>query len=341
MNNNTKVYNEKRKEIIEAELAKDNEIPTNTLAKKLYDKYPEYFNSVEKARGAVKYRRGENGKRCRNLLNITKPPNKRQINTPIGNIVPEGDTPPEVVKPYNLKLEGHGTIISDIHVPYHSQMALQCALEHSYKVGAMDWLLINGDAIDFYGVSRWGRNPKARDVVGELEMFCGLLMDLTKYYKRIILKMGNHEYRFQNYLYANAPEIANMKCLSFPNLFQAHELGIEIVMPQQVMLQGKHLSILHGHEFPGGCFSPVNPARGAFLRAKNNCIVGHHHRTSEHTETDVRKTLVSTWSTGCLSDLTPPYMPINSWNHGFINAHMEKNDFEIANLRILPNGKVR
>ncbi len=337
----TKIQWEQRKRIIEDELENDPGVPTHTLARKLTETYPEFFGTLESARSAVRYRRGETGKIHRKSTKIEKPNKKRRVNTPIGNIVPENDSPPEIVKPYNLKLAGHGAIISDVHIPYHNQKALQTSLEHSDKLGAMDWILINGDYMDFYQASRWSRNPKSRDIIGELEMAVGFLMDLSKYYGRIILKMGNHEKRFQDYLFANAPEIANMKCLSFPDLFKAHELGIEIVMPQQVMRVGKYLTILHGHEFGRSVFNPVNPARGAFLRAKDNCIVSHHHQVSEHTEKNIQGVLTSTWSTGCLSSLKPPYMPINNWSHGFMTMHVEKNDFEVSNHRILESGKVR
>ena len=87
--------------------------------------------------------------------------------------------------------------------------------------------------------------------------------------------------------------------------------------------------------------SPVNIARGLYLRAKANTICGHHHRTSEHTEMNINGKITTTWSVGCLSELHPAYMPINSWNWGFamVTLSDDKKSFEVENKRIF-NGKV-
>jgi len=42
--------------------------------------------------------------------------------------------------------------------------------------------------------------------------------------------------------------------------------------------------VAHGHHIFKGIFSPVSPARGAFMKAKQSIIVGHLHRASHHPE---------------------------------------------------------
>ena len=336
----TKKMIEERKIIIRAELEKDPEVPTMTLAKKLVKSHGEVFYSIETTRSCIRYVRGETGVAKRKKKGITKPAKKRRVNAPAGNIVPKADKAPEKVDPVELKLKGRGAIMNDIHFPFHDEEALTSAINHSVKVGATDYLILNGDIMDFYQASSFSKNPNTRDLKGELDMTCQFLKDASKIYDRVIFKLGNHERRFQSYLFANAPEIANLKCLTFAQLFKAHELGVQIIQPQQIMHVGKHLTILHGHEFGRSFFNPVNAARGAYMRAKNNAIVAHLHQTSDHTSSDIRKNVVSCWSAGALCDLTPPYAPINNWNHGYIEIEVEKNDFEVSNHRII-NGKVR
>jgi predicted phosphodiesterase len=334
----TKAIIEARKEAISNALIKDPRIPSKTLARRLCEETT-LWPSIDSARDSVRYYRGEDGRKSRQRHGQPKP--KRQVNTPIGNIVPEPDLPPEPVAPVSLKLKGYGTVISDVHIPYHDKIALVSALEHSEKAGAMDFLLINGDFMDFYGISRFNRNPSARMIKDELDMTIEILRQLRKRFKRVIYKMGNHERRWTSYLYANAPEIANLPCLSFQNIFKAAELDIEIVEPQQIMIVGRHFTILHGHEFNQSAYSPVNPARGAFLRAKNNVLIAHHHKPSEHVETDIRDKVTSTFSLGCLCNLNPPFSPINGWVHGFANMHVHNSDFEVENHRMTEGGKVR
>lgn len=324
-----------RVNLLDVELKKDSEIPTMTLAKRFSKKHGELFASVEIARSFIRSRRGENGEQGRAHRKITTPAKKRRVSTPIGNIVPKADKPSEKTDPYNLKLKGHGSIMSDIHFPHHDEEALAAALEHSEKIGATDWIILNGDIMDFYQASCFNKNPNTRDIDGELEMTCDFLKKLSQHYKRVIFKLGNHEKRFQSYLFANAPQIANLKCLTFEKLFKAHELGVEIVQPQQVMYSGKHLTILHGHEFGRSFFNPVNAARGAYMRAKASAIVGHLHQTSDHTDSDIRNNVVSCWSGGCLCSLNPPYAPINNWNHGYVTAKIDNSHFEVSNHRII------
>ena len=100
--------------------------------------------------------------------------------------------------------------------------------------------------------------------------------------------------------------------------------------------------ILHGHEVPN-LSRTVNPARGLFLRTNTFAACSHCHSTSSHTAKTVNGELLTTWSFGCLCDLNPDYAVYgNNWNWGFgLIEIRDKGDFEVQNLRILPNGKVR
>jgi hypothetical protein len=90
-----------------------------------------------------------------------------------------------------------------------------------------------------------------------------------------------------------------------------------------------------------GFGAPVNAARGLFLKVKQSAIVGHTHRISEHSETTLSGELITCWSTGCLSELSPDYNPVsNNYSHGF--AHIQtKTDgnYSVKNFRIL-KGKI-
>jgi len=101
-----------------------------------------------------------------------------------------------------------------------------------------------------------------------------------------------------------------------------------------------HLNILHGHEFGRAISSPVNAARGLFLRANATALIGHFHHTSEHITKDMNGKMIGCFSTGCLCDLRPQYARYNKWNHGFaIVRQEEENYFHVNNVKI-HNGKV-
>jgi predicted phosphodiesterase len=255
----------------------------------------------------IRYRRGNKGADCREKAKKNHGKTFR-TNGAAGWSIPKSDK--KINKPYKL-VPGKWLILSDIHVPYHDEEALEIALKHGEDQG-IEHIYLNGDTCDFYNVSRF---PKAK----------------------IVFKIGNHEDRWEKYLYLKAPELIGVANFELYYVLDFAKYGIELVKSTQKAKAGKHLTILHGHEVRN---TGVYPARTLMLRTHVCSIAGHNHRTSTYTEkTSDNKFLVS-FTSGCLSELEPDYMPINQWNLGFIILDFDGNDFTVNNLRIL-NGQVK
>jgi len=47
--------------------------------------------------------------------------------------------------------------------------------------------------------------------------------------------------------------------------------------------------------------------------------------------------ITTTWSTGCLCELSPPYAPLNKWNWGFSIVDLDGKAFDVRNKRIYQN----
>jgi hypothetical protein len=95
---------------------------------------------------------------------------------------------------------------------------------------------------------------------------------------------------------------------------------------------------LHGHELQKGISAPVNPARGAFLRAKSSLLIGHHHQTSTHHENNLKRDQIVCYSIGCHCTLTPEYNPFGytRQNHGGAIVEILKGgNFKVNNYRII------
>ena len=151
---------------------------------------------------------------------------------------------------------------------------------------------------------------------------------------RIIYKEGNHDERLGNFIRQKAIELYDEEVFGLVPLFGLSELGIEFVNRKSEILLGK-LTLLHGHELPKGMTNSVNPARGAFLRTTATVAVGHHHRTSKHTEMAMGGKLIGCWSIGCLCSLRPLFEPNNKWNHGCAVVELRSNgDFNFDNVTI-------
>ena len=309
--------------------------PNLGLAKRAKKERPESFATIEHARNMIRIIRGAHGTKNARLATQKRPKGK-------AGQAPK--MPPSLAEPFEvfeIDSERCG-IISDVHIPYHSEVAFGAAVA-ALKQVKIDTLLINGDFADFYQVSRHQRDPKHRRFSEELKSVVqGLEWLRAEFPKaRIVYKLGNHEERWQVFIWNRAPEIYDLPAVQIDELLQAKRLGIEVVGDQRFIMLGQ-LPILHGHELGKSIFSPVNPARGAFLRTHHTVLVGHSHQTSGHADTDMFHSETFVWSTGCLCDLTPAYARNNRWNHGFAWVYVSGDgSFSVSNRRIAKNGEVR
>lgn len=312
------------------------DLPSLTLGKMLAKAHPKMWLNAEKARDTVRHVRGKKIKGHSRLSNKslfetgTRPYNPFQLPASY-------ERKPD---PYKIRYE-RVAIISDLHIPYFSMEAVTACLEWIKKKGP-DCILINGDLIDFYMASRFQPDPRMRNIAQELADTNQFLDVLKREFPKakIIYKLGNHCVRLEKYLVVNAPILLDIPEFQLRNLLNLEERNIEFVDDLRLMHLGK-LTIYHGHETRNGISQPVNISRGVFLRANDCALVGHSHRTSEHTSNTIRGKVIGTWSTGALCELSPAYNPVNNWNHGFayVEHEISTGNFHVQNLKII-NGKV-
>ena len=307
------------------------DMPTHKLARIMYKEHNLLWADVEAARHCLRSIEGKIGKRPKSNVKATHTNGPRPMN-PYN--IPDSD---EVNWTPYFCAGSMILVLSDIHVPYHNVTALTTAIAWGKKLNP-DTILLNGDTIDAHSLSRFVKNPKRRDFAGELNMFADLIDVLRKEFNeaQIIFKVGNHEERYDQFLFQKAHELAGVEEFTLENIIRKRAgREIEFVTDKWIIKAG-HLNIIHGHEFAQSIFNPVNPARGLFLRGKASAMQGHNHQTSEHTEPNMDGKIMTTWSIGCLCELHPQYMPINRWNHGcaFIEV-ADDGDFQVQNKRIM------
>jgi len=319
--------------IVEQYLKKFPKASTNAIARMLIKDYPIEFKETN-SRTLVRNYRGEN----KNLKSIDTSQYERSEKTKkefMGKKFNLPDSDYEVIEPFIIASK-NVLILSDIHMPYHDKKALRLALEYGVKHN-MTAIYLNGDILDCYMVSNFVRDRRKRDMADELEMGRNFLKSLRDNFDGpIFYKWGNHEERWENFLKLNAPELLGISDFELSSILRFGEHSIQEVKSRQIAYMGK-LAVLHGHEFGRSTFSPVNAARGLYMKTKESCIVGHHHQTSEHTEKSLSNEVVTTWSTGCLSGLNPDYnMYGNKYNHGFAFVKVGKDgNYQVDNIRII------
>jgi predicted phosphodiesterase len=300
----------------------------------MYKENIELFKNVDNARYALRYIEGKQGdKRKKYAINT---PFYKEDARPLNPYkLPESEE--SKYEPFILKAKKLA-VLSDIHVPYHSIEAVTAAFDKIAEEKP-DAILLNGDTVDFYGLSRFMKDPRKRSVAHEIQAVNEFLDVLQQFGAKIYYKLGNHDERYEHYLMHKAPELLGISEFKFENLLKAKERGMEVIGEKRIIKANK-LNIIHGHEYPS-VFSPVNIARGLYMKGKVSAMQGHNHQTSEHTESDMNGEIVTTWSLGCLCELNPAYMPLNKWSHGFAIVDLNDNgkDFHVRNYRIY-KGKV-
>lgn len=309
---------------------------TRGIALMLLDDHPQEFETYNAARNSVRYYRGEGTKGSERNHNFMRTEEEKKESR---RWRAKSDYEPNL--PYYLDNSLNKILVlSDIHIPYHDEHALEVALNWARNKD-INTIYLNGDIMDCYQSSRFIKDPTKRSLKSETDMTIDFLQFLKATFPKceIFYKLGNHELRWEHYLHSQASKMAGFEEFTLPYVLGLKNMGVHVIQDKTMVYAGK-LGILHGHEFGRSLFSPVNPARGLYLRAKQSSLIGHHHQTSEHSEKQLDGSVVTTWSQGCLCGLQPDWLPFNKWNHGFARVEfLPDGTYDVENKRIIA-GKV-
>lgn len=308
-------------------------LPVMTIAKLMYSENEMAFTSIDHARSTLRRHSGLLGKDSRKNVD---PELQRPITY---NYAPFNDIPKSYKSgPNDFTLPSDANnilVLSDVHFPYHDEEALGSAIQYGIQE-QVNTILLNGDILDFYQLSRFDKDPSKPKMKTELEQGRWFMKALrTAFPKaRIYYKLGNHEDRLEKWLRIKAPEWIGMDEFELKMLLRFGENQIQLIDSSATIKAG-NLNIIHGHEYLGG--GTVNPARNLYLKAKASTICGHFHRKSEFTTRDINNNIQGAWTTGCLCELYPEYMKGHSdWVHGFAVVKVNKDGtFSVDNKMII------
>lgn len=315
------------------------DMPSLKLARIMYAENPVIWISVDNARSALRFIEGKMGNNNKKKL-IDKTYIKDEPRSLNPHKIPESHK--EDRPPFVLPLACNNILlISDLHIPYHDPAAIEIAVDYG-KAQGVNTIFINGDLIDMHQVSRFEKDPRKRSIKQEFdaakEFLKWLRWEFTN--AEIYWLKGNHCIRWEHFIRTKVREIWDDDYFYLEERLRLNDERVHL-LDDKVLVKAGKLSITHGHHIFKGVISPVNPSRGAFMRAKQSLIVGHLHRASHHPEVDLDGKVISCWSTGCLCELKPDYSPlVSNSQHGFAHIMVESNgDYTVKNYQII-NGKL-
>lgn len=316
--------------IVSEYLRKYPTLPSLTLASKIYKENKLQFTNIEAVRSAIRRFRGKSGKKRAERIEV-----KEFLDQKVVFELPESYATDYT--PYQIN-QSKVLIISDLHFPYQDNNAIRKAIEYG-KEKKVNCILINGDLFDFACISRHEKDWRQRSVAQEFKAVRTFLNSLRKHFPKakIVYKLGNHDERWEKWLFLKAPEIFDDPEFKLETRLKLGELRIDIVKEKLPIKIGK-LTCLHGHELAGGS-GGVNPARATFLKTLDSVLVGHYHKRSSHDETTMNGNVISVQSQGCLCEMHPHFMPINKWQQGFsyVEHDIKTGDYIIHNKVIIKN----
>ena len=330
----SKEYIERRRQFVLYMLEKYPDHPTKTLARKLWNDDKNLFPSIESARSAIRYVTGTTGKRYKKYAQ--RPRVKKAAGQKLE--LPESEAKP--LSPYHIRGKNRILVFSDLHIPYHNKAAIKIAIEEA-KRQEVNVIVLLGDVLDCYQLSRWDRDPKKPNIAKEIEICQRFLAYLRQEFPKaqIIWKEGNHEERWKAYFYQNAPEIAVLPGTSLYDYVNCETFKIDII-DERRPIDVSGMWLYHGQELGKGSGGGVNQARGQWMKTFTSTIAGHGHRSSTNVETTAKGKVYISYSIGCLCDLNPNYASVNKWNHGFgILNQKTPNKYTFDNYIIL-NGEI-
>jgi predicted phosphodiesterase len=315
-------------------------MPTLKLARIMHNENKLLYNTVENARTALRYIEGK-ARGSKNIKKIRESEFFMQEDRP-KNPYALPDSYKEDRQPIKLPLANNNILlISDLHIPYHDIKAITIALDYGVQ-NKVNTIIVNGDLLDFSGISRFQHDPRKRSVKEEFDAAKEFLIVLRNTFPDALIWWikGNHCIRYEQWLMSKVKEIFDDEYYHMENRLRLNEQNIRIIDDKVLVKAGK-LSITHGHHIMKGFFSPVNSARGVYMKAKQSTIIGHVHKVSTHSETNMDGKVITTWSTGSLCELKPDYSPlVSNYQHGFAHIVVEKNgDYTVKNYQII-NGKL-
>lgn len=243
----------------------------------------------------------------------------------------------------DISFKGTSLVFCDPHIPFHDQRVIH-EVELFMQELQPDLMLYLGDIGDFYGLSKFDKNPKKADKLQEDLTSVGAMFKRHRALvpnARMIDEDGNHEDRLRRHLWGKDPALASLDCMTVEGLYKLKESGVEHVDYEEgVLINGvfmaSHGDLIRAHS--------AYTAKGMSDKHGGSGIHGHTHRLGSYYKRN-RFGIYGWWENGCLCDLNPDYVTNPNWQQGFSLVHFTKDRFwveqcQIINRKFMYGGKV-
>lgn len=237
------------------------------------------------------------------------------------------------IKTEVIKIKNGIVIIgSDIHIPFQDNKAVEAFKSYCKEIQPSA-IVLNGDVLDFYKLSRFvkgeGRNPY--EEISECQELLKSIKEACPN-SDIYYVIGNHETRLETYVLSNAPHLASLVEDVF-TIIKTKDIGVigcsEVLINDNfICTHGKLLGSKAG-------MSAMKEIEKHYMSGAS----GHTHKLAKFLTRKARRKFV--WlETGCLCDLNPEYVQDPDWQQGFAVIQFENGKLKRAEVVEIEDGEV-
>ena len=216
--------------------------------------------------------------------------------------------------------------MNDLHIPFHDKKTLNAVFDFLEDFKPHQ-IVLCGDVLDFYELSRFDKNPNRKDTIqDELNQCRDIVNNLRKLCDELHFIKGNHEDRLRRFLWQN-PSLASLKVLELPSLLGLRENeyhDFEYIYNDFRFTHGSMVRAESGQT-----------AKAELMKYGSSMAHGHTHRLGMYMKTDARGTIAA-YEMGCLCDTNPEYINgIPNWQQGIGVYFFDDNHFHCEQIPIL------
>lgn len=216
----------------------------------------------------------------------------------------------------------------DFHIPHHDPILFDLFVDFLADFQP-DILVINGDYLDCFAISKFDKVPHRETLKSEFEIGIKMLGRIRHAIPnaKIYMIEGNHEFRLRQYLIRNAPELYEVSPTVADYLrlddFKVEWVGTKPSASKWIDTYKRFGQLYVGH------WDRVNKHSAytakALVEEKGISLVQNHvHRIGQHNRRlEDGRQLVGI-EAGCMCDLNPDYMGHANWQHGFFVAYLDE-----------------
>lgn len=244
--------------------------------------------------------------------------------------------------------------ISDQQIPYHdpaltgSPHKKEALVEHFIRAYEPHYIVIAGDALDFYGLSTFDHNPnrifRTKD---EIKMGGNMIDGLQKCAPnaQIIWLDGNHEYRlWRSYMELTARDPKVLEVLGALDIFSLDTRSLLHLDDRGVLYQpySGHLNFLSFIVTHGDIVRSNSSytARAMYDKWHSSGASGHTHRLGCYHFTDGTGRTHAWYELGALCQKTLEYVQNPNWQNGFGYGEVLRNKIHFQLAPIFDNALV-